>query len=51
MDGRVSVDQPAKTKVYEAPKLVRYGDLAEVTLNTGTNAKKNDNAMSNRKTG
>ena len=25
------MDQPAKTKVYEAPKLVRYGDLVEVT--------------------
>jgi hypothetical protein len=25
------MDQPAKKKVYEAPKLVRYGDLVEVT--------------------
>jgi hypothetical protein len=24
-------DQPAKKKVYDAPKLVRYGDLVEVT--------------------
>jgi hypothetical protein len=25
------MEQPAKKKVYEAPELVRYGDLVEVT--------------------
>lgn len=29
-------EQPVKKKVYEAPKLVHYGDLVEVTRATGT---------------
>jgi len=28
-------EQPAKRKTYEAPKLVRYGDLVEVTRALG----------------
>lgn len=29
-----SIEQPGKKKVYEAPRLVRYGDLVEVTRAT-----------------
>jgi hypothetical protein len=50
MDGRFSVDQPAKTKVYEAPKLVRYGGLVEVTRNIAGGKGKNDNAKGKNKT-
>ena len=43
------MEQPAQKKVYEAPKLVRYGDLVEVTRSiagtTGT-----DNAFKGAKT-
>jgi hypothetical protein len=45
-----SVEQPSKQKVYEAPKLVRYGDLVEVTRGLNVAGGKNDNAMSSLKT-
>ena len=34
------MEQPATKKVYEAPKLVRYGDLVDVTrsINGGSGA-------------
>jgi hypothetical protein len=35
-------EQPVKKKVYEAPKLVRYGDLVEVTRSTGTTSANSD---------
>jgi len=41
--------QTAKTRVYDAPKLVRYGDLVEVTRAlSGTGG--NDHAHGNNKT-
>lgn len=40
------MDQPAKKKEYEAPKLVRYGDLVEVTRATGTTSTMSDNVGS-----
>jgi hypothetical protein len=42
--------QPAKKKIYAAPKLVRYGDLVEVTRAIGTISQKNDSAHGNAKT-
>lgn len=44
-------EQPSikKTKLYEAPKLVRYGELTEVTQNLGGGTK-NDHAGGNTKT-
>jgi hypothetical protein len=30
------IEEPAKKKIYEAPKLVGYGDLVEVTRALGT---------------
>jgi hypothetical protein len=44
------MDPRATTKVYEAPKLVRYGDLAEVTRNIVGGKGKNDNAKGKNKT-
>jgi len=44
------MDQPAKKKVYEAPKLVRYGELVEVTRNISGTSQKNDNIHSSLKT-
>ncbi len=44
-----SMEQPSKNKAYEAPKLVRYGDLVEVTRNLPSGGR-NDNAMTNNKT-
>jgi hypothetical protein len=44
------IEQPAKKKIYAAPKLVRYGDLVEVTRATGTTSQKNDSAHGNAKT-
>jgi hypothetical protein len=44
------MDQPAKTKVYEAPKLVRYGDLVEVTLNIQNGPGKIDSLKGQHKT-
>jgi len=42
--------QPVKRKLYEAPKLVRYGDLVEVTTALTGSSQKNDNAHTNLKT-
>lgn len=42
-------EQTSTKKVYEAPKLVRYGELTEVTLNLGGGTK-NDHAGGNTKT-
>lgn len=42
-------EQPVKKKVYEAPKLVRYGDLVEVTRALSTSGG-NDHANSSAKT-
>lgn len=43
------IEQPGKKKVYEAPKLVRYGDLVEVTRAlAGTGG--NDHAHGSNKT-
>lgn len=38
-----------KRKLYEAPKLIRYGELTEVTRNLGGGTK-NDHARGNTKT-
>ena len=43
-------EQPVKKKVYEAPKLVRYGDLLEATRATGTTSANSDNGASSSKT-
>jgi hypothetical protein len=43
------MEQPSKKRVYDAPKLVRYGDLAEVTRNLPSGGK-NDNAHTSNKT-
>ena len=37
-------------KAYETPKLVRYGDLTEVTRNLTSSGKANDHANSSNKT-
>jgi len=43
------IEQPAKKKIYAAPKLVRYGDLVEVTRAlTGSGG--NDHGHGNIKT-
>jgi len=43
------MEQPVKKRVYDAPKLVRYGDLVEVTRAlSGTGG--NDHANSSLKT-
>lgn len=44
MDVGFSMNQRAKTKAYEAPKLVRYGDLIEVTRNTALRMAGSDHA-------
>ncbi len=44
------MDQPAKKKEYEAPKLVRYGDLVEVTRSTGNTSSMTDGGVINTKT-
>jgi hypothetical protein len=44
------MEQPSKKQNYEAPKLVRYGDLVEVTRNLTSTGSKNDHANSSNKT-
>ena len=44
------MDQSAKTKAYEAPKLVRYGDLVEVTRSIVGGSGRNDMATGPDKT-
>jgi hypothetical protein len=44
-------EQPPKKKKYEAPRLVRYGTLTEVTRASGLTTKNSDNALMVLKTG
>jgi hypothetical protein len=44
------MEQPARKKVYEAPKFVRYGDLVEVTRTIPSGGGKIDSAKGQNKT-
>jgi len=46
----VAKDQPSKKKTYEAPKLVRYGDLLEVTRSIPSGTGKVDSLKGKHKT-
>jgi len=43
-------EQPAKKKAYNAPKLVRYGDLLEVTQSIPNGTGKGDSLKGKNKT-
>jgi len=45
------MQEPAKKKQYEAPKLVRYGDLVEVTRATISGTRTDNAAHGPNKTG
>ena len=38
-------EQPKQKKKYEAPRLIRYGTLAEITGASGIRSKNSDNAL------